>query len=185
MMKACILALGFAVLGGALYVHTRRQNSQFASDSAIQYRATRALVPNHRIVAVDLAVPPGLPGDLYWRLPARSALEGHYVDGAVIQAGDSVETTKVAALPGPTVNKPCKRSFVYSLDRKPELAQLLDPGTKATIGKTQAEVGAVICPQGIDPAKPPPCYVVLTVPEDSADELWEANPVPPLVPKGF
>jgi hypothetical protein len=185
MMKLCIVLLALVVMGGAWRVEQRRQNSLFGKDSAIQYRATRKLVPNHRIVAADLALPPGLPDDLYWRLPERSALEGHYVDGVNVQRGDPVETTKVASIPGPMLNEPCKRSFVYSLESKPELAQLLDPGTKATIEQTEVEVGAVICPQGSDPAKPPPCYAVLTVPEDKADGLWKANPVPPLVPRSF
>jgi hypothetical protein len=185
MMKICIVLLAVVVLDGTWYINRRRQNSPFRTDSAIQYRATRTLVPNHRIVAADLAMPPDLPGDLYWRLPARSALEGHYVEGVRIQAGESVEATEVSAAPGPTVNQPCKRSFIYSLDGKPELTQLLDPGTKASIGQIEVEVGAVMCPQGSDPAKPPPCYAVLTVAEDKADELWKANPVPPLVPRAF
>src|SRR5580698_517471 len=99
MMKICIIVLAVIVLGGAWSIRSRRQRSPFAMDSAIQYRATRTLLQNHRIVTSDLEVPPGLPDDLYWRLPARSALEGKYVDGAMIPSGKPVEATKVAAFP--------------------------------------------------------------------------------------
>jgi hypothetical protein len=184
-MKFCIAALVIAVIIGAVFVSTRRQNSQFRLDSAIQYRATHTLAPNHRIAAADLAVPPGLPGDLYWRLPARSALEGHYVYHCSIEPGESVKTSKVMAMPDLTVDERYERSFVYSLEGKPQLAELLDSGLKASVGQTEVEVVAVICPQSRDPAKPLPCYAVLAVPVDKAEELWIKNPLPPLIPKSF
>jgi hypothetical protein len=185
MMKFSIAALVIAVFIGAVFIYTRRQNSPFRLDSAIQYRATRTLVPNHRIVAGDLAVPPGLPGDLYWRLPARPALVGHYVYRRSIQPGESVEISKLMATPDLTVDERYKRSFVYSLEGKPQLVELLDSGLKASLGQIDVEVLAVMCPQGGDPAKPLPCYAVLAVPADKAEELWKMSTIPQLIPKSF
>ena len=184
-MKVCIAVLLLAVLGGARLIDARRKKSPWHEDSAIQYRATRKLTPNHRIVATDLAVPAGLPGDLYWRLPARSSLEGHYVDVCCeISPGASVETSKVRISPS-LLSPEQIRPFIYSLEGKPQLADMLDPGVGASLGDIDVEVSAVICPLGSDPSKPLPCYAVLAVPADKAKDLWKTNPVPPLVPKNF
>jgi hypothetical protein len=180
MMKVCILVLIAAVAGGAWAIHIRRKKSTWGTDSAIQYQATRKLVVNHRVIAADLAVPPSLPGDLYWRLPARSALEGHYICCGAIPSGKPVTVAQVRVWPRLDMTK---RPFLYSLEGKAQLTDMLDPGVKASIGNVDVEVSAVMCPPGADPSKPPPCYVVLLVPGDKADELWKANPVPPLVPK--
>lgn len=184
MMKVCIGLLLLFVFFGAGLIYTRRLRSGWSAESAIQYRATRELVKNHRIAATDLMPPPGLPDDLYWRLPPRSALENHYVCCQTIDTGKPVEASAVRELPVP-VNVPKTRPFFYSLDGKPELAALLDPELTATVGDIQVTVAAVVCTPASDPAKAPACFALLNVPEDKAKDLWNENPLLPLIPKGY
>jgi hypothetical protein len=176
-----VTALVFLV-GGAVRIYVRRERSPWRADSAIQYQATRTLVANHRIVAADIVPPPGLPGDLYWRLPSRSALEGHYVSNTV-EANAAVTTSNLRTLPVYHTGE--SWPFIYPLESKPQLADLLDPGMQAALGDVDAQVDQVRCPTGADPSKAPPCFVVLLVPKEKAPDLWKAAQLPPLVPKGF
>jgi hypothetical protein len=181
-MKWCILSWLVAVAAGAGLVYHRRDVSPYRDDAAIQYQATRPLVANHRIVPTDLDIPPNLPHDLYRKLPDKGLLAGHYVVSR-IERGDSVYPGSVNATPDLKIGDKLG-ALVYPLDAKPQLADLLDAGSKVSAGGVDADVTALICGRA-DPQKAPPCYAVLAVPADKADALWKSASTLQVVPRSF